>query len=68
MDQQLVLVCLLVGTGKKENPFVVAAGATDLVGQVKQVILKEKPRTFESIEADELVLYRCRNQDPLDLN
>ncbi|RHY35040.1 hypothetical protein DYB32_000472 [Aphanomyces invadans] len=68
MDQQLVLVCLLVGTGRKENPFVVAANANDLVGQVKQIILKEKPRTFESIEADELVLYRCRNQDPLDLN
>ncbi|KAF0694264.1 Aste57867_14859 [Aphanomyces stellatus] len=68
MEERLVLVCLLVGTGKKENPFVVSAGANDLVGQVKQLILKEKPRTFETIEADELVLYRCRNQQPLDLN
>ncbi|OQR92746.1 hypothetical protein THRCLA_22362, partial [Thraustotheca clavata] len=68
MDEKLVVVCLLVGTGKKEGPFVVATSANDLVGELKQAILKEKPRTFGDIEADELILYRCRNVQPLDAN
>jgi hypothetical protein len=65
-EEKLVLVCLLVGTGKKENPFVVAASGNELVGELKQAILREKPRTFDAIEADELILYRCRNVHPLD--
>ncbi|OQR98096.1 hypothetical protein ACHHYP_09204 [Achlya hypogyna] len=68
MEDKLVVVCLLVGTGKKEGPFVVATTGSDLVGELKQAILREKPRTFETIEADELVLYRCRNVQPLDAN
>ncbi|EQC32113.1 hypothetical protein SDRG_10309 [Saprolegnia diclina VS20] len=68
MDEKLVVVCLLVGTGKKEGPFVVVTSTSDLVGELKQAILREKPRTFGDLEADELVLYRCRNVQPLDAN
>jgi len=66
LDEKLVLVCLLIGTGKKENPFVVTAAKQELVGELKKAVLKEKPRTFENIEADELTLYRCKSTQPFD--